>query len=158
MDQEKQQYILPVNYSGTKENILCIYHWEKINNVATIDLVIGHNKFDPFCQKSERYYDESMDNPVVAKFATIGDDDNYIDKQTSKQTQLKRIWSSLVVLPRKPSTAETTINDPNNPLPKPTDFELDGGTTKNASNSVIIEEGGDKQPTTKYYELLVYNQ
>ena len=58
----------------------------KINNVATIDLVIGHNKFDPFCQKSERYYDESMDNPVVAKFATIGDDDNYIDKQTSKQT------------------------------------------------------------------------
>ena len=43
-------------------------------------------------------------------------------------------------IPRKPSTAETTRNGRNNPLPTPTDFELGGRTTPKTSKQLIIEE------------------
>ena len=72
----------------------------------------------------------------------------------SKKTGLNRIWSSLTGIPRNPSTSETTRNDPNNPLPTPTDFDLDGCTTPNDPNKVIIKEDDDKKPTTTDYELL----
>ena len=57
---------------------------------------------------------------------------------TNQQQQLLKFsnitrdgYTSLSKLPRNPTAAETTGNDTNNPLPTPTDFDLDGHTTPN---------------------------
>ena len=57
-------------------------------------------------------HNESMENLVVSKVATISDYDNDIDKPISKQTGINRIWPSLTVITRNPSTSETTDSNP----------------------------------------------
>ena len=57
-------------------------------------------------------------------------------------------------IPRKPSTAETTRNGKNNPLPTPTDFDLYDRKTSNFSKPLIIKQEEDKQPTTTDYEII----
>ena len=56
-------------------------------------------------KKSDMYYDESMENPIVSEVATISDNYNDINKPISKQTGLNTIWSSLIGIPRNPSTS-----------------------------------------------------
>ena len=83
---------------------------------------------DLFCQKSEIHYDESMENPITSEVDKISDGDNDIDEPISKPTGNNIIWSSLIVLLHNPSTEETIGNYPINPLPTPTDFDLDHNT------------------------------
>ena len=54
----------------------------------------------------------------------------------------------------QPQNIKNSCNYTNSPLPTPTDFDLDGCTTPNDPNKVIIKEEDDKKPTTTDYELL----
>ena len=52
------------------------------------------------------------------------------------------------------STAENNVNYTKNPLPTPTDSDLDSHTTPNVPKPVIIEEEEDKQLKTTASEIL----
>ena len=57
-------------------------------------------------------------------------------------------------LPRNPRKVENIVNDANNTLPTPKGFDLDGHTTPNDSNMVILKEEEDKQPKTTASEII----
>ena len=97
-----------------------------------------------------------MKNPIVDEVYTISNDDDDIDKPIQKQTGIIRMWSSLMGLPRNPSTSETTGNDTKKTLTTPTEFELDGRTTPNPPKWIIIKDDEDKKPTTPAYAIIQY--
>ena len=77
----------------------------KLYIVVTFYLTAGCNIFDLFCQKLEIDYNYSTENSIVAKVATISDDDDDIDEPIPKQTGVHQICSSLMGLSRNLSTA-----------------------------------------------------
>ena len=152
-NQEKQRYLLPENYSVTTGNNPYIYHW--INLIK-----LPHSNCQPditnltYSVKRRDKLQQDNGKTIFLEVATISDDEDDIYKLIPKQTGLNRIWLSLTGLPCNPSTEANPVKNANNPLTTPTGFDLDGCTTPNTSNPVIVEEAEDKQPTTISSEVL----